>query len=153
MVYGESNAYVKGLNDFPQGETPPVFLTFTSFHLMVALGCYFIVITFIGVFLLYKKKLFSSKRYLKIMMFSAPLPLIACQLGWIAAEVGRQPWIVYGLLKTKDAVSITVPAEQVLISLILIGLIYLLLGSLYIYLLFKQIKRGPEPVQLEEVKA
>jgi cytochrome bd ubiquinol oxidase subunit I len=151
MVYGDVNAYVKGLNDFLPDETPPIFLTFISFHTMVALGSYFILITFLGLFFLYKKKLYENKKYLKVMAWSIPLPIIACQLGWIAAEVGRQPWIVYGLLRTKDAASVTVPAEQILISLILFGIIYLLLGALYLYILIKEIKHGPEPVSTKEV--
>ena len=82
-----------------------------------------------------------------------PLPVIACQLGWIAAEVGRQPWIVYGLLKTRDAHSQSVTAGEVLFSTILFGLIYLLLGILYVFLLCKEIKHGPEPAPTEEVTA
>ena len=153
MAFGDVNAHVKGINEFPPEDIPPLFLTFVSFHNMVVLGMYFIGITLLGVFLLYKKKLFVTKKYLQIMVWSIPLPVIACQLGWIAAEVGRQPWIVYGFLRTKDAISFTVPAEQILISLILFGAIYLLLGALYLYLLIKEIKHGPEPMSTKEVSA
>jgi len=152
LTYGDVSAYVKGLNDFPPEDIPPIFLTFVSFHLMVALGSLFILITLIGVFYLWKKKLYDKKWYLKLLIWLIPFPVIACQLGWIAAEVGRQPWIVYGYLRTKDAVSITVPAEQVLISLIIFGLIYLLLGVLYVYILVKEIKHGPEPLLAKEGK-
>ncbi len=153
MAFGDVNAHVKGINEFPPEDVPPLFLTFVSFHNMVALGMYFIAITLLGVFLLYKKKLFDNRKYLKVMVWSIPLPVIACQLGWIAAEVGRQPWIVYGYLRTRDAVSITVPPEQILFSLILFGLIYLLLGALYLYILIKEIKHGPEPLEAKEVAA
>jgi cytochrome d ubiquinol oxidase subunit I len=79
-----------------------------------------------------------------------PLPLAACQLGWIAAEVGRQPWIVYKLMRTSEAASITVSAGEILFSIILFGIIYLLLGSLYVYLLVKKVKHGPEPLTGKE---
>lgn len=148
MAFGDVKAHVKGINEFPPDEIPPLFITFVSFHNMVVLGLYFILIMLIGIYLLYKNKLWNNKTYLKVLTWSIPFPVIACQLGWIAAEVGRQPWIVYKLLKTTNAVSITVPAEEILISLILFGLIYLLLGVLYIYLIVKKIKIGPEPEKM-----
>jgi cytochrome d ubiquinol oxidase subunit I len=104
----------------------------------------------IAVYLLYKKKLFENKKILKLFVWSIPLPLIACQLGWIAAEVGRQPWIVYHLMKTKDAVSITVGAGEILFSIILFGIIYIMLGSIFIYLLVRKIKQGPDSVTGKE---
>jgi len=153
LAYGSTNAYVKGLNDFPSGETPPFWLTFVSFHSMVALGQYFIAIMLIGTFLLYRKKLWNRRWYLKLLVFSIPLPIIACQLGWITAEVGRQPWVVYKVMKTADAISLTVPAGEILFSIILFGLIYLFLGALYIYLVVREVKRGPEAGQAEKVTA
>jgi cytochrome d ubiquinol oxidase subunit I len=81
---------------------------------------------------------------LRLFIWSIPLPLAACQLGWIAAEVGRQPWIVYGLLKTAQAQSINVSAGEILFSIILFGIVYLLLGGLYIYLLVREVKHGPQ---------
>ena len=103
----------------------------------------------ISTFLLYRKKLWDNKKILTILKWSVPLPLIACQLGWIAAEVGRQPWIVYHLMKTQHAVSITVSPAELLFSIILFFLIYLLLGSIFLFLLFRKIKHGPEPVAKE----
>jgi cytochrome d ubiquinol oxidase subunit I len=152
MVFGDFGTYIKGANEFPPDQLPPLALTFISYHLMIASGLYFILITSIGILLLWRKKLWDSKKYLKVLIWSIPLPIIACQLGWITAEVGRQPWIIYGLLKTKDAVSITVPAGNLLFSIILFGLIYLLLGVIYVYLLVKEIKHGPEPIAAKEVK-
>ncbi len=146
MAFGDLNAKIQGINEFPEDEVPPLFLTFVSFHNMVVLGMYFIAIMAWGSWLLYKKKLWNATRTLKIFLWSIPLPLIACQLGWIAAEVGRQPWIVYKMLKTRDAISVTVPAEQILISLILFIVVYAILGSLYIFLLSKEVKHGPEPL-------
>ena len=144
MVGFDTQTEVKGLNDFPRDEWPPLGLTFYSFHLMFILGLYFIGLTALGLFLLWRKKLFSSKLFATLAFFSIPLPLIANELGWIAAEVGRQPWIVYRLLKTSDSISSTVPAGQVLASLIMFSLIYLLLGALWIFLLRREVKKGPE---------
>jgi cytochrome d ubiquinol oxidase subunit I len=118
---------------------------------MVVLGLFFILVTAIGLILLFKHRLDKSKWYLKLLLFSIPLPLIACQLGWITAEVGRQPWAVYKVLKTVDAVSITVTAGEILFSIIMFGIIYLLLGALYIFLMFREVKHGPLPIS-QEVK-
>ncbi len=145
MVFGDPDAHIMGLDKVPVDERPPLWLTFVSFHNMVILGMYFLFITALGVYLIWKKKLINAKRYMKILIWSIPLPLAACQLGWITAEVGRQPWIVYKLLKTADAYSITVSAGEILFSIIMFGIIYLLLGALYIYLLTKKVKHGIEP--------
>ena len=153
LAYGDTDAYVKGLNDFPPDEIPPFWLTFVSFHSMVALGQYFIAVMLIGAFLLYRKKLWNQRWYLKLLVFSIPLPIIACQLGWIAAEVGRQPWVVYKVMKTADAISLTVSAGEILFSIILFGLIYLFLGALYIFLVVREVKRGPEVGQAKKVTA
>lgn len=153
LAHGDTEAYVKGLNDFPSDETPPFWLTFVSFHTMVALGMFFIAAMALGTFLLYRKKLWEQRWYLKLLVFSIPLPIIACELGWIAAEVGRQPWVVYRVMKTADAISLTVSAEEILFSIILFGLIYLFLGVLYIYLIVREVKRGPEVGSVKEVMA
>jgi cytochrome d ubiquinol oxidase subunit I len=151
MAFGDVNAPVKGINEFPPDEIPPLWLTFVSFHNMVLLGLYFIAVTVWGTWLLYRKKLWHSPRYLRLLVWSIPLPLAACQLGWIATEVGRQPWIVYRLLRTSDAVSISVSSGEILFSIILFFLIYTVLGLLYVYLLFRKVKQGPEPATGKEV--
>ena len=79
---------------------------------------------------LVRGRLGEQRRYLGLLVWSIPLPVVACQLGWVAAEVGRQPWIVYGLLRTSEAASRTVPAGDVLVSLVLFSLVYLALGAL-----------------------
>ncbi len=144
MAFGNINARIQGLDEFPENERPPLWLTFVSFHNMVVLGMFFMAAMAYGALQLYRGKLWTSRRYLKLLMIAIPLPLFACQLGWMAAEVGRQPWIVYRQLLTSKAISVTVPAEQILFSIILLGLIYLLLGSLYVYLLVKKVQHGPE---------
>mgnify|MGYP006310374709 FL=1 len=118
-------------------------LTAYSFKGMVALGMYFILITIIGFFL--KDRLTESPLFLKLMIVSIPLPYIANQLGWVLAEVGRQPWIVYGLMKTSDAVS-PITASQVGISLAAFILVYGALGTIGFYLITKIAVNGPEPV-------
>jgi cytochrome d ubiquinol oxidase subunit I len=111
---------------------------------MVAIGFLLIAISIISFLLLRKEILFKNKFFLRILIVSVMLPQIANQLGWISAEVGRQPWIVYGLLKTKDALSKSVGSGEIVFSLILYSLIYALLFILFIYLLNRKIKHGPE---------
>jgi len=142
LALGDANAPLKGINEFPRENIPPLFLTFVSYHNMVILGMYFILILAISAFKIYKKTLWESKKLLKILFWSIPLPLAACQLGWIAAEVGRQPWIVYHLMRTKDAVSVSVGAGEILFSIFLFGAIYILLFSVLIVLLKKKVNKG-----------
>jgi len=143
FLYLDPNATVKGLNEFPPDEWPPVFLSFVSYHIMISLGMLFAAITVIGAVLLAKNKIGDTPWFLKIMLFAIPLPHLANQFGWIAAEVGRQPWAVYRVLRTADAASVVVPAWQILFSLIMFGLIYLLLFVLFIRILVKIVKKGP----------
>ena len=151
MAFGDFKAKIKGINEFPRENIPPLFMTFVSYHNMVALGMYFVSIMALAAFLLYKKKLFENKIILKAFVWSIPLPLVAIQLGWIAAEVGRQPWIVYHLMKTKDAVSFTVSSGELLFSIIVFALIYLFLGAIFLTLLIKKIKLGPELITKEAI--
>ncbi|MFH1132584.1 MAG: cytochrome ubiquinol oxidase subunit I [Pseudomonadota bacterium] len=137
---------IKGLKDFERSYWPPLLTTFFSFHLMVALGMYFIALTGFGLWLLWKKRLEDNRLFLKLALLSIPLPFVANELGWVAAEVGRQPWIVYGELLTKDAISTTVPAGQVLFSIIMFSLIYSLLFGVWVFLLRKKMRQGPESV-------
>lgn len=153
LAHGDTDAYVQGLNDYPADEVPPFMITFVSFHSMVGLGSYFIGVMMLGLFLLYRKKLWDQRLFLKLLVLSIPLPIVACELGWISAEVGRQPWVVYRILKTADAASITVTSGEILFSIILFGLIYLLLGALYVFLFVREVKHGPEPEITEEVTA
>ncbi len=155
LAYGDYNAIVRGLNDFPADERPPVIPTFYSFHIMVGLGLYFIALSGFGVYLRRRGKLFDHKTFLKTALWSIPLPFIANNLGWIVAEMGRQPWIVYGMLKTKDGVSVTVPPGQVLLTIIMFSLVYALLFAAWLTLLRRELRRGPasEKVPAEEVAA
>jgi len=142
LAYHSTAAEVKGLLDFPPDERPPVSLVFAAFRGMVGLGFLFALLTIIGWFI--RKKLDEYPFYLKIMLFSIPLPYIAIELGWIVAEVGRQPWIVHGLMKTSDAVS-PVAVSQVATTFIGFLLLYSFLGVTNFVLLAKLARKGPEP--------
>ena len=131
---------MKGLKDFPREERPPVLISLVSFRTMVGLGTLFILLTVIG--WLRRSKLLESPLYLKVMVLSIPLPYIAIEAGWVLAEVGRQPWIVYGLMKTSDAVS-PLASSQVFVSLIAFILIYGLLGITGFYLIIKNAVKNP----------
>ncbi len=143
MAFGDPNAQIKGIDQFPADELPPLWLTFVSFHNMVMLGAWFIALTALGLWLWLRGTLSHSRKYWWVLLVSSPLPLVACQLGWVTAEVGRQPWAVYRLLKTADAVSISVPASSILLSLIMFSLIYALLLGLYLFLLLREMGHGP----------
>ncbi len=144
MIHDDFKTPVTGLDQFPPADRPPVHLPFQAYHIMVACGMYFIGITLLGLFLLWRRKLFEQRWLLRIFVYSVVLPYIANQAGWVAAETGRQPWIVYGLLRTADGVSKSVPAHAIVTSLIMFSLIYLLLGAMFVYLLDRKIKHGPE---------
>ncbi|MCX7611386.1 MAG: cytochrome ubiquinol oxidase subunit I [Ignavibacterium sp.] len=139
---------VKGLNDFPKDERPPVNIVFQAYHIMVAIGFLLILISSLGIFYWWRGTLFSKKWLLWIFVFSVLLPQIANQLGWITAEVGRQPWIVYGIMKTSEGLSKAVTEGQVWFSLILFTIIYVGLFILFLYLLNEKIQHGPENVDL-----
>jgi len=144
LAYRDWKAEVKGLKDFPKDERPPVMETFISFRTMVGLGSLFILLSLAAFWLSKKDRLESYPLFLKAMILAIPLPYIAGQLGWVVAEVGRQPWIVYGILKTSDAVSKSVSVGQVVTSLIGFVLFYGLLGIIDIYLLAKYARKGPD---------
>ena len=141
LVRHDINAKIRGLKAFPKEERPPVLITSFAFKGMVGLGFYFILATILGWWK--RNRLVDSPKYLKLMLLSIPLPYMACELGWIVAEVGRQPWIVYGLMKTSDAVS-PIATSQVLTTLIGFVLVYGLLGVTGFYLIAKNALKSPE---------
>ncbi len=152
LAYHDPNATVKGLKDFPKGDRPPVTITFISFRSMVILGTLFILLSLFAFYLIRKDKLLDKKWFLKMMIWAIPLPYIAIELGWVVAEVGRQPWIVYGLMKTADATSTAVTIPQIIMSLVGFVVLYGALGIIDIYLLIKYAKKGPESARAEAVK-
>lgn len=146
MIYADPNAKVQGLNEFSEDVYPPVFITFQTYHVMIALGGLFALMSSIGLLLLARKKLYESDWYLKILLFTIPLPLISNEMGWMAAEIGRQPWAVYNVLKTADAASVVVPAWQILATIIMFTILYAILFLFFIKFLVALIKKGPEKV-------
>lgn len=144
LIHGDFTTPVKGMNEIKPGERPPVNFVFQAYHLMVAIGMALIFLLLLSLFLWWKGKLFDNKPVLFLLTLSVLGPQIANQAGWFTAEVGRQPWIVYGLLKTSEGLSKSVNAEHIIFSLILFGIIYLLLFLLFIYLLNEKIQHGPE---------
>ncbi len=143
LAFHDVNAEVKGLSDFPKEDRPPVLLSAWSFRIMVGLGMYFPLVALYGWFK--RNRLMENPGFLKLMLWSIPLPHIAIQAGWVLAEVGRQPWIVYGLMRTSDAVS-PIDGTQVLISFIAFLVVYGLLGCTGFYLMVRHIRQGPAPV-------
>ncbi|MGK7395434.1 MAG: cytochrome ubiquinol oxidase subunit I [Candidatus Cyclobacteriaceae bacterium M3_2C_046] len=144
LIYGTAEATVTGLDAFPRDEWPPVAIVFQTYHIMVALGMFFIAFTIFSLFMLWRKQLFEKTWLLKLFVISVILPVIANQLGWVSAEVGRQPWVVQGLLKTAEGVSKSITVPEVVTSLTLFGIVYTLLFFVWIYVLDREIKHGPE---------
>lgn len=144
MAFHRGDAEVKGLTAFPRDERPPVLPVFLSFRVMVGLGLLMIFLALVAVVKTVRGKLESSPHFLKVILYSIPLSYIAIQVGWLVTEIGRQPWIVYGLMKTSDGVSKSLLPSQVAVSLAGFTIVYGLLAIVDIYLLVKYSRRGPD---------
>jgi cytochrome d ubiquinol oxidase subunit I len=148
LAHDDAHATVIGLNNYAPEDRPPVQASFLFFHGMVGIGFAMIAIAALG-FLYFRHGSLHERRWLLwILVFSVLGPQIANQLGWFAAEVGRQPWIVYHLMRTPDGLSAVVKANAVLASLILFTFIYFLLFAVFIYLLNDKIQHGPDDADL-----
>jgi cytochrome d ubiquinol oxidase subunit I len=144
LTYRRWEAHVTGLDSFPEDMWPSnIPLLYYCYHIMVGLGTIFIAIMVVAALLLWRKRLFSSRWMLWILLLSLPFPYIANTAGWITAEVGRQPWLVYGLLRTEEGYSKTVSAGNGLFTLIGFMGMYLVLGLLFVFLVRREIERGP----------
>ena len=143
MAFGDASAPVTGLRAFPPGDRPPVQLVFQAFHAMVGIGMALIALSLLAAFLDWRGKLLGTRPVLWALVLAAAGPQIANQLGWMTAEVGRQPWIVYGLMRTSEGISRSVGAAEVWISLVGFTLVYLLLLLVFLFLLRKKIEHGP----------
>lgn len=148
LAHGDTAAPVTGLRDIPKDERPPVNFTFQLFHLMVGIGFALIGLALWAVWALRRGTLEKSRGVLWLLIVSVLGPQIANQAGWWAAEVGRQPWIVYKLLRTSQGLSAVVTANQVFSSLIMFSLVYLLLFAAFIFLLNEKIRHGPDAADL-----
>jgi len=141
LAYHDSTATIKGLDDFPAAERPPVLVTFIAFRAMVALGFLFALCALLSVIFAWTKTLETKRWFLWVMAVALVLPYLASELGWILAEIGRQPWIVYGLLKTADAYSRSITPGDVLGSLIAFLVIYGTLAAVDAFLLTRYARK------------
>ena len=141
LAYHHFDAEVKGLKAFPKADRPPVTIPYLSFRIMVALGTFFLLAALLG--FIFRNSIESRASLLKVFLFAIPLPYLACEAGWMLAEVGRQPWVVYGIMKTSDAAS-PIAASQVAISLAAFVLVYAFLGVIAFYLMWDHARKGPQ---------
>lgn len=144
MTHFDSNATIAGLDAYPPDVWPPVAASFTTYHLMVGLGTLMLLTMLFGLLAWWRGRLATSRLWLLMAVVVTPAPLAAVQLGWATAEVGRQPWIVYGLMRTADGVSPLVSRPEVLASLLGFGAVYLVLGALWLFLLRRALMAGPQ---------
>jgi len=145
LIYGTTAAEVKGLNEFPQDLWPDnIPLLFYAYHIMAGLGTWFVLVMAVAAILLWRKKLFQSRWALWPLLLSFPLPYIANTAGWMTAEVGRQPWLVYGLLRTSAGYSKYVTVANGLFTLLGFMGLYTVLSVLFIVLVYREIERGPQ---------
>ena len=149
LAYGDTAKPVTGLRAIPKDERPPVNFTFQLFHLMVAIGFTLIGLALWASWALWRGTLENSRALLWLLVLSVLGPQIANQAGWWAAEVGRQPWIVYKLLRTSQGLSAVVQSNEIVASMIMFTLVYLLLFAAFIFLLNDKIKHGPDAVDLQ----
>jgi cytochrome bd ubiquinol oxidase subunit I len=144
LIYQNWDAEVKGLDAFPEKNWPDnIPLLYYSYHVMVGLGTIFIAIMVLAAFLLWRGRLYSSRWMLWILMLAIPFPFIANTAGWFTAELGRQPWLAYGLFRTSEGVSPQVSSGSVLFTLIGFAGMYLIMGLLYIVLMVREVDHGP----------
>ncbi len=142
LAYGTFGSTVHGLNDYPKSEWPhSVELLYYSYHIMVGLGTLFMLTMGISAFLLFKGKLMHSRKMLWVLMLAFPFPYIATTAGWWTAEIGRQPWVVYGLMRTAQAHSALVSTGDVVFTLLGFAGLYLLLGNIFVVQIVKEINR------------
>jgi cytochrome d ubiquinol oxidase subunit I len=143
LAYGNLRASVKGIAAYPQSLRPPVELTYYAYHVMVGLGTIFAAIAFLSVLLLGTGRLYAARWMLWVLMLAMPFPYVANEAGWIVSEVGRQPWIVYGLLRTAAASSPTVVSGETIFTTIGFAGIYFILGVVFLLLVLREIAAGP----------
>lgn len=154
LTYRRWMARVKGLDSFPEKDWPSnIPLLYYSYHVMVGLGTIFIVIMLIAAWKLWRKTLFHSKVVLWTLLLALPFPFIANTAGWITAEVGRQPWVIYGLMRTAEGVSPQVSSGNAWFTLIGFMGLYTVLSILFLFLVYREIDHGPEAVGLSRPAA
>ena len=148
LVNRDWKEQVRGLSSFPESEWPTnISLLYYAYHIMVGLGTIFMAVMLISGIQLWRKKLYETKWLLWILMLSFPLPFIANTAGWMTAEIGRQPYVVYGLMRTIDGFSKSVTAANVWFTLLGFLGMYTLLAILFLFLVQREIAHGPEHVE------
>ena len=146
LIYGTTKAQVQGLDQIPRDQWPTALpLLFYAYHIMAGLGTWFVLLMLVSAFLLWRKKLHTARWALWALLLSFPLPYIANTAGWMTAELGRQPWLIYGLMRTSEGYSNTVSAGNGLFTLLGFMGIYTLLGLLFTLLIYREISDGPAP--------
>lgn len=146
LTYHNSRTPVTGLDEIPRSEWPNVPVVFQTYHIMILMWVLMVIIAGLGMWFWKKQNLANKKWLLWMMIFSVGLPHIAQQTGWMSAEIGRQPWIVWHLLRTPDGLSTSIVASQVMASIIMFIVIYTVLFVLFIFLLDRKIKHGPDAI-------
>jgi len=147
LAYSDPNAIVKGLNDFPANQRPPVAIVHVSFQIMVACGMAMMGIAVLAAWRYWRgsrrgsKTWLDSKWLLRVLILAAPLGFIAVETGWVVTEVGRQPWIIYGVMRTAEAVT---PVPRLIVPLITFTLLYIFLAAITVWLLLRQVAASPE---------
>jgi cytochrome d ubiquinol oxidase subunit I len=142
---------VKGLNAFPEDQWPSnIALLYFSYHIMVGMGTIFIAVSVVATVRLWRGKLFSSRWMLWMLLLMLPFPYIANTAGWITAELGRQPWLVFGLMRTADGYSKTVSAGNGIFTLLGFMGMYTMLGILFLFLVRQEVEQGPEAAATSE---
>lgn len=143
LVYGDPHKPVAGLDQFPPEDHPPVLVPFFTYRLMIGCGMFFIALSWLGLFLVRKTHPAAYPWLLRLCVFSVIPAYLANEAGWVSAEMGRQPWIVYGLLRTHQGLSKSVQGPAVLSSMILFGIVYALLFVVWVYVMNEKIQHGP----------
>jgi cytochrome d ubiquinol oxidase subunit I len=146
LTYRKWNAHVRGLDAFPEDQWPDtIALLYYSYHVMVGLGTIFIAVMVLAAFLLWREKLYGARAMLWILMLAVPLPYIANTAGWMTAELGRQPWLIYGLMRTAHGASPKVGSGNAWFTLVGFMGLYTVLAILWLFLVYREIELGPEP--------
>jgi cytochrome d ubiquinol oxidase subunit I len=154
LIYGTTKAAIKGLDQFPHDQRPTALpLLYYAYHIMAGLGTWFVLLMIVAAFLLWRGQLYTARWALWALLLSFPLPYIANTAGWMTAELGRQPWLIYGLMRTSEGFSSTVSASNGLFTLLGFMGLYALLALLFTVLVYREIGNGPEPEAIKDIGA
>jgi cytochrome d ubiquinol oxidase subunit I len=142
-MYGTPTALVTGLDDIPADERPPIEVVYYAYHIMVGLGTLFILVLGLSGLALWRRRLYTSRTLLWVLMLAMPFPYIANEAGWTVSEVGRQPWMIYGLVRTAESTSTNVSGGMTVFTLMGFMGLYLLIGALYTLVFLRILHQGP----------